>query len=60
MGPGLACGRGRRGPGSRQDARLAEVGGVGRAHAGAGGSGPENRGGGEADDRWGPVTVLAV
>jgi hypothetical protein len=33
-GPGSACGRGRRGPGGRQDARLAEAGSVGRAREG--------------------------
>jgi hypothetical protein len=46
------------GPGSRQGARPAESGGVGRARAG----GPDgrNRGGRETADRWGPVTVLAI
>jgi hypothetical protein len=44
-GPDSACGRGRRGSGSR------------RAPGGPDG---KNRGGGEAADRWGPVTVLVV
>jgi hypothetical protein len=54
MGPGSACGRGRGEPGSREGARLAEAGGVRRGPDG------KNRGGREATDRWGPITVLAI
>jgi hypothetical protein len=46
------------GAGSRQGARPAEAGGVGRAHAGV--QTGKNRKGRETADRWVLVTVLAI